>query len=72
MVDIAKPLATYPENMRPPEAADYLGLSLSTLARFRMASNRRNGPEYVKVAGCVIYRRTDLAAWLAKNVVKAT
>ena len=71
MIDIAKPTAAYPENMRPPEAAEYLGLSLSTLARLRMSTKRQDGPAYVKVAGCVIYRRADLAAWLARHVVKA-
>lgn len=59
------------ENMRPPEAAEYLGLSLATLARYRMAVKRKDGPPFVKVAGCVIYRRADLDAWLARNVVEA-
>lgn len=60
-----------PENMRPPEAAAYLGLSLGTLARLRMATSPRKGPAFVKVAGCVIYRRADLDAWLARHVVEA-
>ena len=63
--------AAHPENMRPPEAAEYLGLSLGTLARFRMAAKRQNGPPFAKVAGCVIYRRADLDAWLARHVVEA-
>lgn len=61
----------FPENMRPPEAAAYLGLSLGTLARLRMAASSRKGPAFVKVAGCVIYRRADLDAWLAAHVVDA-
>ena len=71
MPDAAKSLAAYPENMRPHEAAAYLGVSLATLARFRMKGKRRSGPAFAKVAGCVIYRRADLDAWLAQHVVEA-
>ena len=48
------------EHMRAPGAARYLGLSVSTLAKLRMLSNRSEGPNYSKVNGSVIYRRSDL------------
>ncbi len=29
-----------------------------------MRQNREAGPPFVKIAGCVLYRRADLDAWL--------
>ncbi|MFD0980430.1 helix-turn-helix domain-containing protein [Tropicimonas aquimaris] len=60
-----------PQNMRPSAAADYLGVSQSHLAKLRMEQNRHKGPAFSKVAGCVVYRRADLDAWLEANVVQA-
>ncbi len=58
-------------NLRPSEAAAYTGVSLSHLAKLRMEINRGKGPAYAKVAGCVVYRRTDLDQWLADNMIGA-
>ncbi|RYH08829.1 helix-turn-helix domain-containing protein [Tropicimonas sp. IMCC6043] len=58
-------------NFRPAEAAAYLGVSQSQLAKLRMESNRHKGPAFAKVAGCVVYRRADLDAWIAANMVDA-
>ncbi|HBZ45319.1 MAG TPA: DNA-binding protein [Maritimibacter sp.] len=55
-----------PANMRPARAAQYTGVSKSHLAKLRM---RGEGPTYAKVAGCVVYRRADLDAWLQDNLV---
>lgn len=55
-------------NLRAPEAAKYTGLSESQLAKMRMAG-RSDGPPFVKICRSVIYRRRDLDAWLARNLV---
>lgn len=60
------------EYLRQADAARYLGISESTLAKLRMRSNRHAGPRYSKVSGCVIYRKADLDGWLEDNLVGAT
>ncbi len=53
------------------EAAAYLRSSPSTLAKYRMVENR--GPAYVlQSARKVLYRRTDLDAWLAARTRTST
>ncbi|WP_425051532.1 hypothetical protein [Psychromarinibacter sp. S121] len=61
----------WPDNMRPALAASYLGLSNSKLAKLRMELNRPAGPPFVKVAGCIVYRRADLDTWLESHLVEA-
>ncbi len=61
----------WPDNMRPAVAADYLSISDSKLAKLRMAANRKYSPSFVKVSGCVIYRRKDLDDWLERHVVRS-
>ena len=56
---------------RPSEAARYIGISESTLAKLRMRNSRFSGPNWVKAAGCVIYRKSDLDTWLEENLVEA-
>ncbi len=58
-----------PENLRPPQAARYTGLSESTLAKLRMRHKRDEGPKYLKISGCVIYRRSDLDEWMNEHLV---
>lgn len=58
---------TEPVNMRPAEAATYTGISSSKLSKLRMEQNRVDGPAFIKVAGCVIYRKADLDRWLDNN-----
>jgi predicted DNA-binding transcriptional regulator AlpA len=49
--------------LRTPEAAEYLGLSQSTLAKMRL---RGDGPAYLKAGRrIVLYDPTDLESWLA-------
>jgi predicted DNA-binding transcriptional regulator AlpA len=50
------------QNLRVDAAASYLGISVSALAKMRM---RGDGPPFVKLGRrVVIYRMSDLAAWL--------
>jgi hypothetical protein len=58
------------EYMRPPEAARYVGHSESTLAKLRMRHMRERGPAFIKRGGVVLYRRTDLDAWLDSYSVR--
>jgi predicted DNA-binding transcriptional regulator AlpA len=50
-----------------PEAARYIGMSVSFLKQSRMNGDRENrapGPPYVKIGRSVRYLREDLDAWL--------
>jgi len=47
--------------MRVSEAADYLGLSVSTLNKWRVTGD---GPKFVKLGRAVAYRISDLHEWL--------
>jgi predicted DNA-binding transcriptional regulator AlpA len=51
------------------DAATFLGLSPSTLAKMRLNGN---GPIYCKLGRRVLYRREDLEAWLASRVARNT
>jgi predicted DNA-binding transcriptional regulator AlpA len=51
------------------EAARVLGLASSTLAKLRLTGN---GPTYCKLGRRVVYRRTDLEAWLESRVARDT
>jgi len=57
------------EYLRPSEAAKYLGVSESTLAKLRMRQKRKDGPRFAKQGGCVFYRRADLDAWIERNLI---
>ena len=49
------------------EAAEYIGMSPSFLSQSRMTGplkNRTPAPPYVKIGKSVMYRRSDLDAWL--------
>ncbi|WP_141134906.1 helix-turn-helix domain-containing protein [Tropicimonas sediminicola] len=59
-----------PTYLRPAVAAQYLGISTSKLAKLRLRHNRANGPAFVKLAGCVLYRREDLDEWLNQHLVQ--
>jgi hypothetical protein len=72
---IAAPTATDPttnQNMRPAEAARYTGLSVSTLAKLRMHHNRPNGPGFLKISGCIIYKSWELDRWMNSYSVDMT
>jgi len=58
------------KKLRAPDAAAYLGISTSTLAKMRM---RGDGPDYSKAGPrIVIYDRTDLDDWLAQSRRRST
>ena len=47
--------------LRAPEAAEYLGISASTLSKRRVSGG---GPAYHKISSRVVYDTRDLDAWL--------
>ena len=53
--------------LRPPEAARYLGLAESKLAKLRMG---RDGPAFHKLGRAVAYDHADLYAWLAAHRIE--
>jgi predicted DNA-binding transcriptional regulator AlpA len=56
-------MSTVNHVMRTPQAAAYVGLSTSTLEKFRLTGN---GPAYQKAGSkIVVYRVEDLDAWLS-------
>jgi len=55
-----------------PEAAQYIGMSVSFLRQSRMdgvRTNRTQGPIYIKIGRAVRYVREDLDAWLDEHRV---
>ena len=61
---------TFTEILNTKEAATYLGLSYSTLCRWRMTGE---GPPFVRAgARRIIYRKTDLDNWLLQSLVRST
>lgn len=56
--------------LRPPDAAKYLGMSASTLAKMRV---RGDGPPYSKVGPrIVVYDVDDIEQWLDARKVNST
>lgn len=54
-----------PKTYRTTEAAQYIGIAASTLAKLRM---RGQGPAYSKAGKrLVVYRSTDIDDWLLKS-----
>jgi hypothetical protein len=58
-----------PVNLNEAEAADYLKLSHRTLQGYRV---KGCGPAFACLGRRIIYRRTDLDAWVASHVVQST
>lgn len=57
------------EYYRAAEAAAYLKISESQLSKLRMKQNRARGPKFANIAGCIVYRRVDLDAWITSKIV---
>lgn len=55
--------------LRTPEAAEYLGLSVSTLEKLRSAGG---GPPFAAIGRAVSYAVADLDAWAAAHTVRNT
>lgn len=66
-------VTTSPEAAKPRlrsrEAAAYLGISGSTLAKGRMTGN---SPPYTKIGRIVVYDRNDIDEWLATRRRRST
>jgi excisionase family DNA binding protein len=50
-------------------AARYMGISPSTLAKMRLSGD---SPSFLKLGRRVLYRRTDIDAWLESRVAHNT
>jgi predicted DNA-binding transcriptional regulator AlpA len=55
--------------LRTPEAADYLGLSVSTLEKMRTTGG---GPAFAAMGRAISYAVADLDAWAAARIVRNT
>ena len=55
--------------LRTPEAAEYLGLSVSTLEKLRVTGG---GPAFAAMGRAISYGVTDLDAWAAARTVNNT
>lgn len=55
--------------LRTPEAAEYLGLSVSTLEKMRVSGG---GPPFAAFGRAVSYAPADLDAWAAARTVRNT
>ena len=55
--------------LRPPEAAAYLKISTSTLAKKRLYGD---GPKFARWGKAIRYRREDLDAYMAARLVHST
>jgi len=55
--------------LTPNQAAEYIGLSTSTLAKMR---HRGDGPRYMKVGNRVRYAVADLDAFMANHAATST
>ncbi len=51
------------------EAAEFLGLSPSTLRQYRI---RGRGPAFIKLGSRVVYRESDLLAYVERNLRQPT
>lgn len=60
------------EVLRAPEAAKFLGLSTSTLAKMRMRGGH-DSPPFVRIGSRVVgYRLSDLESWLSSRRRRST
>ena len=62
-----------PQLLNEKEAARWLGVSLPFLRRGRSqgtTGHRTSTPPFVKLGGRVLYRRSDLEAWVASLVAR--
>ncbi len=57
------------ENWDPKTTGEYLGISPSTLAEWRM---KGVGPSYIRAGRHVIYRRSSVDEWLESRAVNST
>jgi excisionase family DNA binding protein len=53
------------QNLSPREAADYLNIGFSTVAKMRL---KGGGPLFCKIGAKILYRKSDLDEWLASKL----
>jgi predicted DNA-binding transcriptional regulator AlpA len=70
-LSLPRPAAVNPDEnlIHPPEAARFLALSDSWLAKSRVEGD---GPKFIKIGRAVRYRRSDLIDYLNRNVHTST
>lgn len=66
MTDVVETTAVDSPLLNIDEAAAYLKVSVSTLARMR---RDKNGPAYAQLGARVVYRKVDLDAFIESNLV---
>ncbi len=59
-------MTTPQQLLSPAQASEYLGLSVSKLAKMRMM---REGPKWASLGRSVRYRVEDLDAWVASQTI---
>ena len=52
------------QHLRTPQAAEYLGISASSMEKMRVYGN---GPRYAKLGKLVIYAVSDLDVWVSER-----
>ncbi|GJL95392.1 MAG: hypothetical protein DHS20C05_17970 [Hyphococcus sp.] len=57
------------ERLTNSEAAEYLGLKIATLNKWRVYGD---GPPYLKVGRLIQYRKSDLDAYLNERLMRST
>ncbi len=57
------------EYLTPPEAAQYLRISASTLAKLRVYGG---GPPFIRIGRAVRYSRAELDAYMAARIARST
>ncbi|WP_420417417.1 helix-turn-helix transcriptional regulator [Pacificispira sp.] len=60
---------TIQHTLRTDDAARYIGLSASTMAKLRLSGK---GPQYIKTGRIVLYRPADLDSWLDAQLRSST
>ncbi|MGE0288165.1 MAG: helix-turn-helix transcriptional regulator [Bradyrhizobium sp.] len=69
---MAKPIEpTAPQYLRPHEAAQYLGTSVSTLAKRRIYG-LGGGPKFCRIGRAVRYAKADLDEFMTASKVSST
>ncbi|MBF0296779.1 MAG: helix-turn-helix domain-containing protein [Magnetococcales bacterium] len=65
----ARSPATQRPKLKRPDAAQYMGISTSTLEKFACTGG---GPQFIKLGKTVLYDPSDLDSWLEARKVSST
>jgi hypothetical protein len=58
------------DHLTPRDAAKYIGLAPTTMAKIRCRSN--DGPRFMRLGRKILYARSDLDTWLAARRASST